>query len=135
MTRFFLLSASLLICGCTPKASDISELSSQLVQDVEGYAIAGCLSKQSHAYLKDQGDAWASVIVQRMRGDVEVLADLAEAITRETAKAEMPLMRNEVGPEKDKPLPLLYCGEITAKPAVRAAIKKVIAKLSPAYEK
>src|SRR2546429_7213897 len=36
-------------------------------------SIASCLTQQAEPYLKDQGDAWASVIVQRMHGDIEVL--------------------------------------------------------------
>ncbi|MFN4119312.1 hypothetical protein [Acidovorax sp.] len=55
-----------------------------VLRDIESYAIAACLSGQSDAHLKDQGDAWASVIVQRMRGDVERLKGIAAQIKRET---------------------------------------------------
>lgn len=52
---------------------------SAVQRDVEGYAIATCLTKQSDPTLKDQGDAWASVIVQRAHGDLEPLHAVQEA--------------------------------------------------------
>jgi hypothetical protein len=36
-----------------------------VLRDVEGYVIASCLAQQSEPYLKDQGDGWASVVIQR----------------------------------------------------------------------
>jgi hypothetical protein len=70
--------------------------------DVEGYAIASCLANQSQTHLKDQGDAWASTIVQRMRESVEVFADIAEQVKRENAKGDMAIIRYETGPEKTR---------------------------------
>jgi hypothetical protein len=103
-------------------------------RDVEGYAIASCLTSQTEPYLKDQGDAWASVVVQRMHGDIDVLAGIAEQVQRENATGDMAVMRDEARPAQGKPLPVLHCGEVIDRPAVRAAIQKAIATLRPSYE-
>jgi hypothetical protein len=100
---------------------------------VESYAIASCLARQDQPYLKDQGDAWASVILQRSKGELEVFIGVAEAIKAEIAKADMPVIHTETQPMKGKPLPVLYCGEIIDAPQVRAAINRAIRKLAPSY--
>jgi len=87
--------------------------------------------------IKDPGDAWASVIVQRMHGDIEVLAGIAEQVQQENAKGangDVAVMRDETRPGQGKPLPVLHCGEVIDRPAVRAAIQKAIAALRPSYE-
>ncbi len=89
---------------------------------------------QPQSYLKDQGDAWASVIIQRMKRQSRYLSCyLTEQVKRENAKGEMAVIRNETGLGKDKILPLLYCYEIIDRPAVRAAIQKAGAALNPSY--
>ncbi|WP_230590878.1 hypothetical protein [Delftia acidovorans] len=103
-------------------------------RDVESYAIASCLTQQAEPYLKDQGDAWASVVVQRMHGDIEVLVGIAEQVQRENTKGDMAVMRDETRPGQGKPLPVLHCGEVIDRPAVHAAIQKAIAALRPSYE-
>jgi hypothetical protein len=131
--RIALLLSALVATGCTTKTDTIGSPRPAVVRDVEGYAIASCLVNQSQPYLKDQGDAWASVIVQRMNGDLEVFTSLAEQIKLETAKGEMAVVRNEAEPGTDKALPVLYCSEIIDKPAVRAAILKAVAALDSSY--
>lgn len=131
--RIALLLSALVAAGCTTKTDTTDSPRPVVVRDVEGYAIASCLVNQSQPYLEDQGDAWASVIVQRMKGDLEVFAGVAEQVKLETAKGEMAVVRNEAEPGTDKALPLLYCSEIIDKPAVRAAIQKAVAALNPSY--
>jgi hypothetical protein len=131
--RIAMLLLALVAVGCTTKTDTIGSPRPVVVRDVEGYAIASCLVNQSEPYLKDQGDAWASVIVQRMKGDLEVFAGLAEQVKLETAKGEMAVVRNEAEPGSDKALPVLYCSEIIDKPAVRAAIQKAVAALNSSY--
>ena len=77
---------------------------------------------------------WASVVVQRMHGDIEVLAGIAEQVQRENTNGDMAVMRDETRPGQGKPLPVLHCGEVIDRPAVRAAIQKAIAALRPSYE-
>ncbi len=133
MRRVIMLLLGLAVAGCTAGVDTIGAPRPEVLRDVEGYAIAVCLINQSQPYLKDQGDAWASVIVQRMRGNPDVLAGLAEQVKRENAKGEMAVIRNETGPGKDKTLPLLYCYEIIDRPSVRAAIQKAVVALKPSY--
>jgi hypothetical protein len=131
--RIAVLLLGVAVAGCAPKVETIGAPRSEVVRDVEGYAIASCLVNQSEPYLEDQGDAWASVIVQRMKGDLEVFADLAEQVKLETAKGEMATIRNEAEPGSDKALPVLYCGEIIDKPPIRAAIQKVVEAVKATY--
>ncbi|MCG8986495.1 hypothetical protein MI467_06525 [Delftia acidovorans] len=84
--------------------------------------------------IKDPGDAWASVIVQRMHGNIEVLAGIADQVQQENANGDMAVMRDETRPGQGKPLPVLHCGEVIDRPDVRAAIQKAIAALRPSYE-
>ncbi|MPT51721.1 MULTISPECIES: FAD-dependent oxidoreductase [Delftia] len=50
------------------------------------------------------------------------------------ANGDMAVMRDETRPGQGKPLPVLHCGEVIDRPAVRAAIQKAIAALRPSYE-
>lgn len=132
--RMALLACGLVIAGCTPDTNPAGGARTQVQRDVESYAIASCLTQQTEPYLKDQGDAWASVVVQRMHGDIEVLAGIAEQVQRENTNGDMAVMRDETRPRQGKPLPVLHCGEVIDRPAVRAAIQKAIAALRPSYE-
>ena len=131
--RIVLLLLGLAVAGCAARVNTIGAPRPEVLRDVEGYAIASCLTNQTQPYLKDQGDAWASVIVQRMKGSFDVLAGIAEHIKRENAKGEMAVIRDETGPGRDKTLPVLYCSEIIDRPSVRAAIQKAVAELNPSY--
>ncbi|WP_349263243.1 hypothetical protein [Steroidobacter sp.] len=132
--RFSMLLPALVVAaGCTTGTDTGGSPRPEVVRDVEGYAIASCLVNQSEPYLKDQGDAWASVIVQRMKGDLEVFANIAERVKLETAKGDMAVVRTEAEPGTDKALPVLYCSEIIDKPPVRAAIEKAVAALNSSY--
>ncbi|WP_206199449.1 hypothetical protein [Parasulfuritortus cantonensis] len=133
MTRLALLLSALAIAGQVNGAGTIGAPRPAVLRDVEGYAIASCLARQDRPYLMDQGDAWASVIVQRMKGDVNVLAGLAEQVQAESARGRMAVIRDEANPGKDKMLPVLYCSEIIDRPTVRAAIEKAVAALAPSY--
>jgi predicted nuclease with TOPRIM domain len=73
------------------------------------------------------------VIVQRMKGNVDVLAAIVEKVKRENAKENAAVIRNESGKEKDKMLPILHCAEIIDNPFVRAEIQKAVIGLGPSY--
>lgn len=129
----------LLLCfaaaGCAPSSNSIGSPRPDVLRDVEGYAIASCLTYQTEPYLKDQGDAWASVIVQRMKGDLDALSNLAEQVKRENEAGKIAVIRDETQPEKGKTLPVLHCGEIIDRPVVRVAIQKAVADMSSAHER
>lgn len=106
-----------------------------LQRDVEGYAIATCLSHQNEPYLRDQGDAWASVVVQRSHGDVELLHPVQEAVEAELKKGHVAAIYQENDPRHSKTVPVLYCAEIIDEAEVRSAIDTAIKKLAPAYRR
>ncbi len=97
------------------------------LRDAEGYAIASCFFGQKQPYLKDQGDGWASAIIQRGSGDLDALGAISAAVKQELAKRDMAVIRTDAG--ADKAIPVLYCGEIIDRPRVRAAINLALTKL------
>lgn len=132
------LLLGLAVAGCTAGVDTIGAIGAprpEVLRDAEGYAIASCLAHQTHLYLKDQGDAWASAIVQRGKGPVEHLFAIDDAVKNEIAKGRMAVIRAETGTEKDKTAPVLYCGEIIDAPSVRAEIQNAITKLDSFYGK
>ena len=126
---FFIWAA--VLAGCT---AQIDSARTQVQRDAESYAVASCLTQQTEPYLQDQGDAWASVVVQRMKGDIDALAGIAEQVRRENAKGDMAVVRDENRPATGKELAVLHCGEMIDRPAVRAAIQKAIEVMRPSYE-
>ena len=130
-TRCLLVAAA---CCAAISTSD-AYARSAVQRDVEGYAIASCLAAQDQPYLKDQGDGWASVIIQRGKGELDALTAVAAAVKAELAKGGMAIVHNEDGPIKDKPLPVLYCSEIIDAPSVHAAINTAVKKLAPSYRR
>jgi hypothetical protein len=105
------------------------------LRDVESYAFASCLARQAEPYLRDQGDGWASAIIQRAKGDLDVLTRVSEDVEREIPKSTMAVVRSELEPGKDKRLPIFYCKELIERPALRAAIVKAASKLRSAYRR
>jgi hypothetical protein len=117
-------------CVAASKSEDNRE---QALIDAEGYAIASCLTLQSETYLKDQGDGWASVIVQRAHGDIELFFRISEAVKLEAKKGKMAAIRDESNPGKDLLLPILYCNEIIYEPAIHSAILKAVKGIKKYY--
>ena|SRR5579872_957466 len=129
IARFLLAAAA--VCLIAPSA----DARNAAQRDVESYAIASCLANQDQPYLKDQGDAWASVILQRAKGGLDAFASVAATVRTELAKGNMSVIRSETGSAKDKPLPLQYCGEIVDVPSVHVAIDKAVKKMESSYRR
>ena len=123
----------LILTGCVTNKITNDIPRSEALRDTEGYAIASCLIFQSNSYLKDQGDAWASVIIQRMKGSPDVLGGIVEQVKLEINKGDMAVIRDDVTPGQDKVLPVLFCNEIIDSPGVRAAIRKATSALELLY--
>ena len=123
--RIFILLAFILV-GCGAKTDGEKSAQEALLRNLEGYTIAACLTFQTNPYLKDQGDAWASVIIQRMQGSPEILLDIVEKVRVEVDKGNTAVIRDEASPQKDKALPILFCNEIIYQTEVRAAIQKTM---------
>jgi len=121
---FFLF---LILSGCSRHTSDVQV---DVHRDAENYAIAACLADQEHSYLKDQGDAWASAVVQGSQLTIEAIEGISTAVRQEAEKGLMPMMRSELniaqGKDPSKALPILYCVEMVDTPLVRTAIEDAV---------
>ena len=130
---FYLLAVTLTACLATlPTTASARDA---VRRDVEGYAIASCLVHQKQPYLKDQGDAWASAIIQRGEGSIKTLLAVDAAVKKAIAKGHMTFILSDEGPRHTIALPVAYCFEIIDSPPVRIAIEKAIKELAPAYKK
>ncbi len=118
--RIISLFVILLSISCSTKSISSTPSRTDVLRDVEGYAIASCLTFQSQPYLKDQGDAWASVIIQRMKGSPAVLFDIIEKVKTEIKKGNMTTIRDETNLKQDKVLPIFFCSEIIDVPDIRS---------------
>lgn len=121
-----------LLAGCAANAGVAHGPRSDVVRDVEGYAVASCLTRQTPPYLRDQGDAWASVIVQRTDVGLDRLGELARAVERQVGAGDMAVIRDEAHPGKGKALPILYCSEIIDRPGVRTAMDRAVQSVDTA---
>ncbi|WP_054158930.1 hypothetical protein [Rhizobium sp. AAP43] len=101
-----------------------------VTRDVQGYAIAVCLDRQENEVLKEQGNGWAAIIVERGKGDIEDWAPLRNAVEAALAEATVPVVRGDSG---EHPMPLFQCAELIDDPIVAAEIDATIAKMKPAY--
>jgi len=102
------------------------DIKTDVRRDAESYAIAACLANQKHPYLKEQGDAWAGEVVQGSQLTIEAMAEISEVVRQEIAKGGMPVAYSELGDERDRTMPILYCVEITENSLVRASIENAI---------
>ncbi len=131
--RIIIIFLTLILTACTTKSVTDDLSKSKALRDIEGYAIASCLAFQPNSYLKDQGDAWASVIIQRMKGSPDALAEIIEQVKLEAEQGNMAVIRDDAMPGQDKSLPILFCSEIVDLPKVRDAIQKAMMIIEPLY--
>lgn len=104
-------------------------------RDAEEYAVASCLFYQQEPLIKDQGDSWASAIIQRSRGALEVFTAVARAVKEEISKGNMVVIRAENEPRHEKALPIAYCFELLNTTSVQTAVDKAVKKLASSYAK
>ncbi|MBN7808144.1 hypothetical protein JZX86_22625 [Agrobacterium rosae] len=129
--RFSLVLAALFLIVIAERA-DATPPRSQLQQDVEGYAVATCLTAQNSDYLKDQGDGWASIIVQRGYGDAEDWQPLIDAVNSALKDGSVAVITGDG--TSSKQMPVFYCAEIIDQPKVRSAVDATMEKMKSAYE-
>jgi hypothetical protein len=129
------IAAGLMVAAVICAAASVTQARARTAvqRDVEGYAVASCLVAQDQPYLKDQGDGWASAIIQRSKGGLDAFTAVAAAVKAELAKGYPAVIHSESEPMKDKLAPVMTCGEIIDAPPVRAAIDKTVRKLIPYY--
>lgn len=102
-------------------------------RDVEGYAVATCLARQSDPMLRRQGQGWASAIVQRGRGDPALMKPVEQAVDATLEVSRVPVVREDGPQPTELELTIMYCGELIDHPTVRRAIARAIGRLTPAY--
>lgn len=129
LVRAAVLGAALLSTSTAAEARRAA-----LRADVEGYAMAACLTRQDVPYLREQGHLWGNAILQRGHGSVEDWTTLADAVGAAAARQTMSMARGD-GAVDDalKPMPLLFCHELVRSPAVRAAKVRAMRHLAPDY--
>jgi hypothetical protein len=76
--------------------------------------------------LRQLGDAWGGIILNRSRLSLDRLSPLRAAVKTEITRRPMLLVHGDT-PLGQTEAPVAYCAEIIDAPAVRAAINKVIA--------
>ena len=99
-------------------------------RDVESYAIAACLGQQPSPFLKDQGDGWASNIVQRSDVNLPLFRKLDTTVKAEVARGHMATVIVDSPPMTVKRLPIQYCAEIIDSPNVSHAIDDTLRGLA-----
>ncbi len=104
-----------------------------VARDVAAYAMASCFAMQDQPYLRDQGERWASGVIQRGEGPIEAWTPIAQAVRAELARSGIGQGKPERPTEPSIPLPVLTCGEIGDAPAVRAAMVRARAALAADY--
>ena len=80
---------------------------SPVSRDVQGYAVAACLSRQSNPYLKEQGEGWAQTIVERAHGDPAAFRAVEQAAAATLAKTGVAVIRIDGPTTGDRALPVL----------------------------
>jgi hypothetical protein len=131
-TVCFILAA-LNACATTQNIPDSGHNSAS--RDVEEYAIASCLFYQQQPFLKDQGDGWASAIIQRSKRGLDDFNAVADAVKMEISKGNMVVIRVENEPEHEKALPIAYCFGLLKTASVRLAVEKATKQLEGSYSK
>jgi hypothetical protein len=126
MNKFSFLLTCFIFSGCSTGANSRIAEKTNLITDLEDYAIASCLALQKEAFLIGQGDAWASVVIQRTKVDTENLMLIYTEVQQLTQKKEMPVIRIETDNVDEKSLPIMYCKEIIDEPSIRSLILQIV---------
>lgn len=108
----FILLVLAVLSGVACADSVVIDTRSSVERDLRGFAMATCFVVQDEPFLKDQGDAWASAIIQRMSFSPEILHELVAVVRSEVDSAGVAIMRSESPGAEDKNLPVMFCSEI-----------------------
>jgi len=131
--RHFAFRFAMLSLTATILPVPVAAARTALDRDLEGYAMASCLSYVDEAALKDQGDAWASAISQRSHGDFQAFLPVAKAVKAELARTGVGVGHLDGPVGSAFSMPVLTCAEMQDRPTVQRAIATARAKLRRAY--
>lgn len=117
------------ITGCSLGYSkDTSTVDTKIIRDLQAYAMASCYTYLSDPYLSDQGDAAASVVIQRSNLHPNDLSALISAVKDYSIKNKQPTMRSENLTAAEKELPVLFCSEVIFDEKVNTEIDRLTGK-------
>ncbi|THV25499.1 hypothetical protein [Peteryoungia ipomoeae] len=128
--RSVLLVATAAGLGTTPSWA---EPRADVTRDVQGIAVATCLTRQSDPVLKEQGEGWLQMLSERAKAQPEDWKDLSDTIDAALAEAMVPVVMGDK-PGEERPMPLILCAELTDDPIVARQVDLLIERLRPAYQ-
>jgi hypothetical protein len=109
---------------------------SMVQRDIEGYASAACLVAQDDAMLRQQGNDWAAIIINRSRVGLGDLGRVRTAVESAMRRKPMTVVhRDKPVAEAAASAQVFYCAEIIDEPIVRAAIDAAIRRLTAPYRR
>ena len=137
-----ILALLLSMSACaTPQSSRNSAAQSLLESHINGFAMAHCLRsvgtkglpETDARVLREQGDRWGQVLVEKSRGDIFAAFDiLLPALDAALAATPMALVKVEET-AGSVTAPVFYCAELLRQPDVARAMDDAAAALAPAY--
>ncbi|MFP8967374.1 hypothetical protein ACKC9G_12400 [Pokkaliibacter sp. CJK22405] len=103
------------------------------LQDMTEYAMASCLYHQKSEYLQEEGNAWASIIINRMHGAIDVLTEINQAVLKASEQQKPFVVSSETSPTHDRVVYIPYCYEMASTPVVKSAIDQAAKAISKDY--
>lgn len=123
-----------LLAGCSGESRPVkAETKPTARDDLVQYATASCFAFQQNDYLKNQGERWASAILQNAHGPVEKWTPVADAVKNALARSGVAQGQGEGPQAPTVPLPVMTCGQIATTPAVSFSIDTAAKALSKDY--
>lgn len=131
--RWMILAAVLLVVGCATSGINKNKIEVASIQkDAHSYAVASCYAFLPNPFLKSQGDAFASVILQRSQLHPNDLAGLISAVKQYMLNTNEAVTRVEREGAEDKSVPVLFCSEVIYDDKVAMEIERLVAIHKPA---
>lgn len=129
----------LAVSGCASTHGIVSpdqhEVESAVLLEISGYAMASCLAYQDDPQIQHQGFGWASAVVQRMEGGIDMLTGVADQVKLTSSATPAAAIRDETAPRKELQLSIRHCYETLHEPAVQAAIQDAVHKYTQRFMK
>jgi hypothetical protein len=141
LSQTILTTAALVAANaCAVPRPGAASSAALLDEHVHGFAMAYCLRKVADRglpeaeakVLREQGNRWGQVLVERSRGDYTLFFVIMPAL--DAALAETPMAMVKAGDTAgSETAPLFHCDQLLRQPAVMRAMARARASLAPAY--
>ena len=120
----FIALVAVAAAPCTP---------TPLQRDLASYATASCFAALPQPLLHHGSERWAGAVIAHGHGPIEPWAALARAVADELKRTGIDQGQGAGPDAPPTPLPVMTCGEITDRPAVRAAMETAVKALAKEY--